>query len=290
MGAGYDLPKSCITGIQLERSILLQIRKDSGKETIIFIHGLVGNHRAFKKECKLFSPHYNIITYDLLGHGEDKGQAIDFSLERLVEQLSDVYTKEGIKQAHLCTLSYGCYIGILFAHSYPEKVLSLCHIGGHYNNPSDLYDVFKKFWDKRDMKYSAWLYQYASTIFPAGITSGNPFALISKNIYYRFGLKLHPSIILESLRHRLEFDLKSRLQELTHPILWVMGEYDQLYKSCLVDLKTILPHVLYKEIPLAGHAANLFRPNYFYDLYSRFLCETGVNRIAHPLSGLWFRI
>ncbi|MDM5188210.1 alpha/beta hydrolase [Bacillus sp. DX4.1] len=249
----------------------MQTKKDSSKKTIIFIHGLVGNRRAFKKEYKLFSPSYNIITYDLLGHGEDKGQAIDFSLERLVQQLSDLYDREGIEQAHICALSYGCYIGTIFAHTYPEKVLSLCHIGGHYNNPSVLYNVFRKFWEKRENEYSTWLDQYSKTIFPSGILKANPFALISKQIYYRFGLELHSSIIVESLRHRLEFDLKSRLQELKQPILWVMGEHDHLYKSCLFDLKSILPNVLYKEIPLAGHAANIFRPNYFYDLYSRFL-------------------
>lgn len=107
--------------------------------------------------------------------------------------------------------------------------------------------------------------------FPSGILKANPFAVISRNIYYRFGLQLHSSIIAQSLRHRLEFDLKSKLKSLPHPILWVMGEHDHLYKSCLFDLKSILPNVLYKEIPLAGHAANLFRPNYFHDLYDRFL-------------------
>ena len=249
----------------------MQTNKNPEKKTIIFIHGLVGNRRAFKKEYKRFSSSYNIITYDLLGHGEDKGQAIEFSLERLVEQLSDLYETEGIEQAHICALSYGCYIATIFAHKYPEKVLSLCHIGGHYNNPSLLYNVFRKFWDKRGHDYSTWLYQYANTIFPSGILKANPFAVISKNIYYRFGLQLHSSIIVESLKHRLEFDLKSRLKELSQPILWVMGEHDHLYKSCLFDLKSILPNVLYKEIPLAGHAANLFRPSYFHDLYSLFL-------------------
>jgi pimeloyl-ACP methyl ester carboxylesterase len=249
----------------------LQTNKHSEKETIIFIHGLVGNRRAFKKEHKRFSASYNIITYDLLGHGDDKGEAIDFSIQRLVDQLLNLYEKEGIKKAHICALSYGCYISTTFAQMHPEKVLSICHIGGHYNNPSRLYNVFQNFWEKRGDEYSSWLSQYASTIFPSGILRANPFAVISRNIYYRFGLQLHSSIIAESLRHRLEFDLKSKLKALPHPILWVMGEHDHLYKSCLFDLKSILPNVLYKEIPLAGHAANLFRPNYFHDLYAKFL-------------------
>ncbi|MEC2713675.1 alpha/beta hydrolase, partial [Bacillus cereus] len=79
----------------------MQTNIHSEKETIIFIHGLVGNRRAFKKEQKRFSSSYNIITYDLLGHGDDKGKAIDFSLQRLVDQLLNLYEQEDIKKAHI---------------------------------------------------------------------------------------------------------------------------------------------------------------------------------------------
>ena len=75
----------------------MQTNIHSEKETIIFIHGLVGNRRAFKRN-KTFSSSYNIITYDLLGHGDDKGEAIDFSLQRLVDQLLNLYEQEGIKK------------------------------------------------------------------------------------------------------------------------------------------------------------------------------------------------
>ena len=221
------------------------------------------------KEHKRFSTSYNIITYDLLGHGDDKGEAIEFSLQRLVDQLLNLYEKKAFKSSYLRFKLRLLYL-YHFCTNAPRKVLSICHIGGHYNNPSLLYSVFQNFWEKRGDDYSKWLSQYANTIFPSGILKANPFAVISRNIYYRFGLQLHSSIIAQSLRHRLEFDLKSKLKSLPHPILWVMGEHDHLYKSCLFDLKSILPNVLYKEIPLAGHAANLFRPNYFHDLYDRF--------------------
>ena len=51
-----------------------------------------------QKGAKRFSSSYNIITYDLLGHGDDKGEAIDFSLQRLVDQLLNLYEQEGIKK------------------------------------------------------------------------------------------------------------------------------------------------------------------------------------------------
>ena len=116
---------------------------------------------------------------------------------------------------------------------------------------------FKIFGEKRGDEYSKWLSQYANTIFPSGILKANPFAVISRNIYYRFGLQLHSSIIAQSLRHRLEFDLKSKLKSLPHPILWVMGEHDHLYKSCLFDLKSILPNVLYIGNTVSGTCSEL---------------------------------
>ena len=185
------------------------------------------------KEHKRFSTSYNIITYDLLGHGDDKGEAIEFSLQRLVDQLLNLYEKKAFKSSYLRFKLRLLYL-YHFCTNAPRKVLSICHIGGHYNNPSLLYSVFQKFWEKRGDDYSKWLSQYANTIFPSGILKANPFAVISRNIYYRFGLQLHSSIIAQSLRHRLEFDLKSKLKSLPHPILWVMGEHDHLYKSCLL--------------------------------------------------------
>ena len=168
---------------------------------------------APSKGTKRFSSSYNIITYDLLGHGDDKGEAIDFSLQRLVDQLLNLYEQEGIKSTYLCAKLRLLHL-YNFCTNASRKVLSICHIGGHYNNPSRLYNVFQNFGRSEEMNTLNGS-QYANTIFPSGILKANPFAVISRNIYYRFGLQLHSSIIAQSLRHRLEFDLKSKLKSLT---------------------------------------------------------------------------
>ena len=141
---------------------------------------------------------------------------------------------------------------------HPEKVLSICHIGDITITLLVYIMYFKIFGRSEEMNTLNGSLNTQILFFPSGILKANPFAVISRNIYYRFGLQLHSSIIAQSLRHRLEFDLKSKLKSLPHPILWVMGEHDHLYKSCLFDLKSILPNVLYKEIPLAGHRRTYF--------------------------------
>ena len=74
--------------------------------------------------------------------------------------------KKVLKSTYLCAKLRLLHL-YNFAQMHPEKVLSICHIGGHYNNPSRLYNVFQNFWEKRGDEYSKWLSQYANTIFQA---------------------------------------------------------------------------------------------------------------------------
>ncbi|OAS89340.1 MULTISPECIES: alpha/beta fold hydrolase [Metabacillus] len=240
------------------------------KENIIFIHGLTGTKDAFKKPMEYFNRQFNTYSYNLLGHGEDRGKAVDFTLTNLVSQLEDFYEQEGLKEAHLCSLSYGCYPSTIFAKKWNNKVKSLCFIGGHYNSPSQLFDVFKHYWEIRHEDYPTWLRKYSHDIYPKESLL-DPYSIISNKIYYKYGLELNDNILKSAIQHRLKYDLRSDLSLLKVPILWVMGDHDSMYKSTLTDLNTVIPHVIYKEIKHAGHAANMFRPSCFRDMYEEFL-------------------
>ncbi|MFC0216186.1 alpha/beta fold hydrolase [Paenibacillus chartarius] len=241
-------------------------------ETIIFIHGLMGNQRAFKHDVSHLKPKFHCITYDLLGHGEQKGQDAAFTLEALTEQLLCVYEQHHLEKAHLCSLSVGCYISTYFAAHYSDKVQTLCFIGGHYNNTSPLFETLEEYYRLvHEMEYNDWLKRYSSAIFPGHFL--NPFSTLSEQIYYKLGLEIHPQIIKEALRFRLQHDLKAQLKTLVHPVLWVMGKHDTLYKSCLYDMDEVIRNLTYIEIPKAGHAANLFRPGLFGKIYENFLMK-----------------
>ncbi|MDE3840117.1 alpha/beta hydrolase [Bacillus methanolicus] len=245
------------------------------KEKIVFIHGLTGRKRAFHKEIDYFSQAYHTYAYDLLGHGEDRGKPVEFTLDNLVEQLEILFDQEGIEKAHICSLSYGCYPATIFANKWKENVLSLCYIGGHYNSPSPLFAVFQHYWDTSSENYSTWLKNYARDLFPKeGVV--DPYSLVSSKVYYKYGLELDKGILKEAIGHRLFYDLRRDLKNINVPVLWVMGDHDFLYKSSIADLKKVIPHVQYKEIPHAGHTANLFRPKSFKKIYEDFL--NGIQR------------
>ncbi|TWI59064.1 alpha/beta fold hydrolase [Halalkalibacter nanhaiisediminis] len=246
-------------------------------EPIIFLHGLVGNQHVFKMEVKQLSEKYKTISYDYLGHGSDLGEEVVFTIENLVSQLYKVYESEQIKKAHICALSFGCYIAHAFAEKYPDKVISICNIGGHYNNLSFLFDQFTQSFQEPINDYPTWLKKYAERVKPNTKEMPNPYNEKSKDIFLTYGALLHPSIIKQSLKIRLHFDLKAVLKTYKKPLLWISGEYDSLYRTCTYDLKEIIPHVNYVEIPDAGHLVNLNQSALFLKEYERFLSRL-VNR------------
>lgn len=240
-------------------------------EPIVFIHGIVGDHRVFSREFEALSTHYRVISYDYSGHGEDRGKSVSFSMDTLVSQVHEIFTKIEIDKAHLCTLSFGSYIANAFAARYPEKVFSLCHIGGHYNEPSWLTETLSELWKVRDINYSDWIRKYAIDVHPYFEDVPKKMTNKSREIFYEFGMQIHPSVLTEAVKNSLFHDSKREISGLHHPILWVMGEYDFFYKSCLTNLHTICKHVEYKEIPKAGHVAHKMNPEVFENIYRTFL-------------------
>jgi pimeloyl-ACP methyl ester carboxylesterase len=240
-------------------------------EPIVFLHGLVGNQHVFKHEIHQLSEQYHTISYDYLGHGTDIGYEIEFTIENLVAQLLHVYEKENIDKAHLCALSFGCYIAHAFADQYPHKIISICNIGGHYNNPSYLFDQFRLSYEESIDDYPKWLAYYAERVKPDTEQMPNPYNRKSKEIFMKYGLLMHPTVIKQSLKIRLQYDLKSVLKRYKKPVLWFSGEYDYLYRTCTYDLFEVIPHVQYFEVPDAGHLVNLNQKETFLYQYKQFI-------------------
>ncbi|WP_368503195.1 alpha/beta fold hydrolase [Alkalihalophilus sp. As8PL] len=235
------------------------------KETIIFLHGIVGNRNAFKREMEVLQAHYHCISYDLY----DPKLEGQFSLEQLIEQLYRIYTKAKINRAHLCSLSFGCIIAKGFARKYPEMVLSMTFVGGYCCKVPSLFDqkLTKVLAIKDRYEYVEWIKLYARLFNP-----NIPFiAEDSAAIFLNYALQVHPLALEKAIFLQREFDSSAALVTMKMPILWVMGEWDELYKSTLRDLSQFIPHVHYIELKNAGHVAHIHQPEPFMAIFQSFL-------------------
>ena len=104
---------------------------------ILFVHPAFADHRAFDKQVEFFSKKHKIITIDLLGHGQSQDIKTGGGIDNSAAHIMEILEIEGIEKLHLVGVSIGSLLLQDFANKYPDKVLSLCSIGGYDINHYD---------------------------------------------------------------------------------------------------------------------------------------------------------
>jgi 2-succinyl-6-hydroxy-2,4-cyclohexadiene-1-carboxylate synthase len=240
------------------------------KESIIFLHGIVGNKEAFKFEIDQLTDQYHCISYDFYDANQ-LGKDHPLSIDTLLEQLYEQFTRNNIQKAPLCALSYGCVVAMAFAQKYPGMVSSLTFIGGYcVDEPSPLRTNMEKLLNDRDKyDYESWVKKYAQKNNP----NKEQIPEDSEAIFVKSALYLHPNVFEKACRLQFEFDYKKALKKIKVPVLWVMGEYDDVHIGTLGNLRQHLQHVEYRDIKKAGHVAHIHQPEIFLSLYKAFLVK-----------------
>lgn len=85
-----------------------------GRETIVFVHGITGSSAAWKSHLKFFEKKYNVLAFDLRGHGKsEKPQKYeDYSFEFFAKDFERIIKHEKIKKFILVTHSFGVLISL----------------------------------------------------------------------------------------------------------------------------------------------------------------------------------
>ncbi len=96
----------------------------SGRETLVFVHGLSGSLSAWRLYEKRFENSYNVLTYDIRGHGKSSKprEYAAYSIPHFARDLAALLTYLNIRECILISHSFGTLIAFEFLHTYPGKV------------------------------------------------------------------------------------------------------------------------------------------------------------------------
>jgi 3-oxoadipate enol-lactonase len=94
-------------------------------EPLLFIHGLASSSRSWKKQVPLFSQHYQVITFDIRGHGRSDKPIEPYSIELFASDTRELMRAIGISSAHVVGFSMGGMVAFQLAVDAPELVRSL---------------------------------------------------------------------------------------------------------------------------------------------------------------------
>ena len=128
------MPMCLVNGVQLYYEI-----HGSGPP-IIFTHGHSMYHRQWEPQVAALSKRYQIILWDVRGHGHSSLPPGRVDPEDFSRDLNGLMDALDVPEAVLCGLSMGGHISIQSAIRYPQRVRGLILIGSPYTNTFNLFE------------------------------------------------------------------------------------------------------------------------------------------------------
>ena len=93
--------------------------------TVILIHGLGLNRAMWQWQLPALESEFQVVCYDLLGHGESPKPAGPYTMQQMVAQLDGLMIDLNISRAAMVGFSLGGLINRAFALAHPDKVAAL---------------------------------------------------------------------------------------------------------------------------------------------------------------------
>jgi pimeloyl-ACP methyl ester carboxylesterase len=99
----------------------------SDRVTLVFIHGVSGSSSAWLPYEKIFENKYNVLTYDIRGHGKSKKYPnySDYEIKNFVKDFHDLLSYLKISKFVLLSSSFGTLIAREYLKQYRDTVIAL---------------------------------------------------------------------------------------------------------------------------------------------------------------------
>ena len=107
------------------------LKKKDDRIPITFIHGVGLTKDIWYPQINFFK-NYNILTYDLIGHGKTPLQKTQLNFEDFTKQLLNLIDELEVKRIHLIGFSLGSLIARHFASRHGNRLNSLVLHGSIY--------------------------------------------------------------------------------------------------------------------------------------------------------------
>ncbi|HEY5588794.1 MAG TPA: alpha/beta hydrolase [Candidatus Paceibacterota bacterium] len=119
-----------------ERKLYYRKNKfELNKQTIVFVHGVSGSSSAWLLYENKFKDKYNILSYDLRGHGKSHRYKNyeDYSIEEFEEDLYQLVKFLGINKFIMVSHSYGTFTALEFISRHEEYIYASILLSPNYD-------------------------------------------------------------------------------------------------------------------------------------------------------------
>lgn len=224
------------------------------------MHGAGGSYLTWFKQIKAFNKYFNVLLFDLRGHGNSTGNLDvgnnNYTFEFIANDILELLNFLEIKKTHFVAISLGTIIVRQFADKYPERVNSMILAGAimKLNFRSKILvaigNVFKSV-----VPYLTLYSFFAYIIMPR--KNHKP----SRDVFINEAKKLNQKEFIRwfSLANKVNPVLKNfRKTELSIPVLYISGDQDVMFLPSIKQLvKTQKNYTTLIVFDNCGHVVNL---------------------------------
>lgn len=112
-------------------------------ETVVLIHAVGHDLTYWDRQMEALAPHFNVVAFDLPGHGSSTGDAASWSFDYAAALVASLIEHVSSKPVHLIGLSFGSMIAQATVLARPDLIRSLVLIGTASDFPNQAREALK---------------------------------------------------------------------------------------------------------------------------------------------------
>ncbi|QEC40473.1 alpha/beta fold hydrolase [Pseudobacter ginsenosidimutans] len=223
--------------------------RKAGKGTaVVLVHGFAEDSQGWGLQQEFLQQHFTVIVPDLPGSGHSTATSTEWSMEMFADGIHAILEEEQIQTAIIIGHSMGGYISLAFAEKYPQQLLGL----GLFHSTAMADSEERKNIRRRGIEFiqehgaPKFLEQATPNLFAEETRQQNP--QLVQQITDRYAGFSAQSLIsyYEAMIRRP--DRTALLQNISRPVLFVIGQYDATIPPDAVLPQTYLPSFSFVEI------------------------------------------
>jgi len=124
--------------LKMHQGTHYQVHGNATQPTLVLIHGVGLDHTMWQSQVRCLALNYQVVTYDLTGHGLSHHATPETDLSTLAQQLLQLMDHLQLAKVNLVGFSLGGLVARVFATLYSQRLNSLVIMNSVFNRSAHL--------------------------------------------------------------------------------------------------------------------------------------------------------